>query len=127
MKRVLIAAAMLCLLAGPVGVAGERGDYTGKGSTAATKCSEYLSEYGQSGIKREGSSISAAVAFFEYLGFFGGYMTGVNRALEGKQDWYVGLEPYDVAAWLSSWCRDNLSKYFMEGLHELTKQQVRKK
>ena len=126
MRRVSIATAILCLLAGPVGAKDEKGSYTMSG-TAINKCSEYLSAYGQSQIKLKGETVSAAPRFWLYIGFFDGYMTAVNAQRSGKKDWYEGLDSYVIAAWMSSWCRDNLSKDIANGMHDLTLQQIRKK
>lgn len=116
MNHRLVMVVVLCLgLSGPA-LGRDKAGYSMSKGMAFNKCSEYLAAYGQSGLRREGGRLKAKRSFLKYLGFFDGYMTAVNTWKIGETDWYDGLDAYDVAAWLSSWCRDNRSENISAGM-----------
>ncbi len=124
MKQIFLAFVVCGVLTGPAwGVV--EGNFVVAGA-GAVKCSKYMSVYGQSGLELTGVKWSSRVGFHEYTGFINGYITGVNGWLKGKENWFEGLSVGDVAAWLSSWCRDNPSKPLAFGMEALFLQHNKK-
>ena len=113
MTRIILAALVGVLVSGPAWGADEKGFYEPYG-WSERKCAEFLNDYAKSKLKKKEPTKGGWMAFTyntdfsEWVGFISGRLTGTNALQLGKRNFFVGVHIVDVAAWLGSWCRDNM-------------------
>ena len=82
----------------------------------AITCGEYLDAYSKSTLTGD-STYKGPSEFWEATGFINGYIASYNAYTpNGKPDVLAGMSNNDTYRWIASWCRDNPSKYVLDGV-----------